>query len=161
MNIYKGLSLAETGGEENPYIRTRVIPEGGSSAFGPVQITRGLLNDVIDRNLLSPESVQFTQEIMLPMQQQMIKYGADDMIPGKEMYGYGETGGFDVEAYGDNYKKLANELIQLKLKESMDEKGNVDMDKFLTRWRGKKPEKNYRKKFFKGLNKKNSHYKED
>ena len=159
MNIYKGLSYAETGGEENPYIRTKVIPKGGSSAFGPVQITKGLLNDVINRNLLSSESSKFAQDIMLPMQQQMLKYGGKDMVAGKEMYGYGETGGFDVKAYGEQYKTLANELIQIKLKEATDKQGKVNIDKFLKRWRGKEPEKSYRKRFFKGLNKKGSHYK--
>lgn len=45
--IYKAISFAETGGEKNPWIRTKAIPKDGkgSTAYGPVQITGSLLDD--------------------------------------------------------------------------------------------------------------------
>ena len=164
MNLYDALSLAETGGEENPWIRTKVNPidpetgkKKGSTAFGPVQITKGLIENAIKNKVFTPETLKFVNEVMIPMQTSFIKYGAEDMIPGKEMFDYGQTGGFDVDTYEDAYKKMANELIQHELKRTMTD-GNVNLGAFLKEWRGREPEKRYKKRFYKGLKKKGSHY---
>lgn len=158
MNLYEALALAETGGEENPWIRTRVIPKGGSSAFGPVQITKGLLESAIRNKVLSSESAEFAQQVMLPMQQKFLQHGNTGKLPAElRAFDYGGTGNFDVESHGDMYRQLANELIQHELKRTMSN-GNIDLDAFLKAWRGKSPEKKYRHRFYKGLKKKGSHY---
>ena len=48
-DIYDAFAFAETGSFENPWIRnTDREVEGGSTAFGPVQVTLGLLEDYRD-----------------------------------------------------------------------------------------------------------------
>ena len=145
--LYTALSFAETGGEKNPWIRTNFRPPEGSSAFGPVQITKGLLEGAIKNNLLSPDSVKFANESLLPMQSLMLKYGGGDMQPGYEMYDYGGTGGFDSRQHSKAYNQLSKELIKWHI-----EKSGGDIDKFLRLWTsgnltGKSPEKGYINRF--------------
>jgi hypothetical protein len=139
-SIYDALSFAETGGEDYPWIRTRVQPAAGSTAFGPVQITKGLLEGAIKNKMLSPESEWFAKTVMLPMQGLMLKYGGKDMRKGYEQYDYGQTGGFDPVKYQEAYRKLATELISKQLK-------GDDVYGFLKTWRGATPEKEYRQRF--------------
>lgn len=49
-DLYKGLSVAETGSYPNPWIRTAVRPKGGSTAFGPVQLTHTTADDFLKRH---------------------------------------------------------------------------------------------------------------
>ena len=157
-SIYSALSNAETGGEENPWIRTKVMPKDGSTAFGPVQITSGLVTDALARKKLSNESIKFATEVLLPMQINFAKYGGKDMVEGKEVYDYGQTGGFDSDTYAESYQRLANELINMKIAES-SKNGVRDINAFLKKWRGKKPEKGYLQRFNKKF--KRNHYKKD
>ena len=139
-SIYDALSYAETGGEDYPWIRTKVQPPTGSTAFGPVQITKGLLEGALKNKMLSPESEWFAKTVMLPMQSLMLKYGGKDMQKGYERYDYGGTGGFDPLKYQEAYRKLATELISKQLK-------GDDVYKFLKIWRGAEPEREYRQRF--------------
>ena len=43
--LYGALVKAETGGQPNPFIRTKVRPSGGSTAYGPAQMTGTLTDD--------------------------------------------------------------------------------------------------------------------
>ena len=156
-NLYEALSYAETGGERNPWIRTNYQPPEGSSAFGPVQITKGLLENAIKNKLLSDDAIKFSNDVLLPMQSNMLKYGGGDMKPGYEMYDYGGTGGFKPEEYSKEYKNLSKELIKWHI-----EKSEGDIDKFLTLWKsgsldGKAPDEGYIKRFKSKY--KNTHYK--
>jgi hypothetical protein len=59
----------ETGGLENRYIRTKVKPQpggAGSSAYGPYQITHGLLSNTIDQSgeLFDPVELRAAQELL-------------------------------------------------------------------------------------------------
>jgi hypothetical protein len=128
---YRALAHAETGGEANPWIRTKVRPPAGSSAFGPVQITRGLASDPQYFDRLSPESQAFVTDHLWPMQDVMLRYGGKDMQPGMEDWDYGQTGRFPVEQQ-ENYKKFAKELIGL-----MSQKHAGDLGGFVQAWRGK------------------------
>ena len=150
-NIYESLSRAETGGEENPYIRTKVQPPKGSSAFGPTQITMGLINGALKNNLLSPQTEKFAKEVMVPMQEKMLEYGGEDMVPGMEQYDYGQTGGFDVEKYSKEYEQLSKELINILMEEVAKEAkttGDINIGAFLKKWRGKEPDKGYKERFY-------------
>ena len=58
--VYAGLAHAETGSFGNPYIRTVANnASGGSTAFGPVQITYKLAQGAATNGYLSPESQAF------------------------------------------------------------------------------------------------------
>ena len=152
--IYEALANAETGGEANPWIRTKVIPKGGSSAFGPVQLTHGLISDALKRKLLSDKSIKFSNEVMLPMQEQFLKYGSrPNLTPEQLVYDYGGTGNFDSN-YADAYKQLSNELIKLKVGDN-----NLEPVEIMKRWSWKEPDKGYQKRFMKKF--KRQHYRKD
>lgn len=143
--LFKAFAEAETGSFKNKYIRTAHQPKGGSSAFGPVQITHTKLLDYLERNDknkigLSPESIKFAQEVMLPMQNLMLKYGGKDMKPGYEDYDYGGSGKFDIEKYGPAYEKLAKEMLMYDYKLA-----GGDINKTIKSWRGVSNDERYNK----------------
>lgn len=137
--LFKAFASAETEGEADPYIRTRVKPKKGSSAFGPVQLTKGKVEDYVTRNLLPEDSATFARNILIPMQQDMLKYGGSDMIPGKEHLDYGQGGGFPVE-FRPMLDKLSKDMLMVDYKQSG---GNID--EMIVKWRGKEPEERYKK----------------
>lgn len=159
-NIYFALANAETGGEVDPWIRTnaRNTP-GGSSAFGPVQITRGLIEDMMNRNFLSQESQLFANNVMLPMQKNFLKYGN---MPGlteeQRIFDYGGGGGFNKQEHWDSYQKMANEIIGALMQQTSND-GQPNIDAFLKRWRGQDPEEGYKQRFMKAY--KPSHYRKN
>ena len=141
---YKSISSAETAAEEDPWIRTRVVPKGGSSAFGPAQVTMGKAIDYADRSDqtgMSEESVDFIDNTLVPMQEKMLKYGGKDMKPGFEAFDYGGKGDFKEEDKA-KYEKMSKEMIKHDL-----ENTDGDKEKFLKKWRGKEPDKGYIKRF--------------
>lgn len=139
---YKALQKAETGGEKNPWIRTKVQPPGGSTAYGPVQITMGKAIDYVnraDQTGMSPESVKFFNDVMRPMYESFKKYGKEPNKPGyKPEYDYGGTG-FFKEEHKVSYEKFANEMIRYDLN-----KVGGNQEAFLKVWRGQEPEKRYK-----------------
>ena len=59
----------ETGGLEDRFVRTQVKPQSGgagSSAYGPYQITHGLLEGTVEQSpqMFGPEELQAAQELM-------------------------------------------------------------------------------------------------
>ena len=126
---YDSFAAAETAGEKDPYIRTRVIPKGGSTAFGPVQITYTLAKDKVGK--LSPTSQEFFKTVLEPMYIKFQKLG--DTPAGKKnpAYDYGGTGNFPVEK-APEYELFAGELLGLLGKET-----GGDINKLIKRWRGK------------------------
>lgn len=48
--LYNALAKAETGSHSNPWIRTEVAPDGGSTAYGPVQLTLSTAADFVQRH---------------------------------------------------------------------------------------------------------------
>ena len=44
------ITQAETGGENDKFIRTKYAPKGGSTAYGPMQITATTLGDMVNRH---------------------------------------------------------------------------------------------------------------
>lgn len=133
--IYAGLSHAETGSEKNPHIRTKVRKApGGSSAFGPVQIT-GSLAEGARKNGYLKQTKEFYDKEMKPRYDAMNKHGNNkgkikDYDPD---YDYGGTAKFDPSKHGQDYEMFAKETIEGVAKEA----GN-DENKFIEKWRGKK-----------------------
>lgn len=92
--FYDAIQAAETGSMWNPWIRTRHAPKGGSSAYGPVQITGLKAADYIQR---FPEHmrgiVQFYNQTMAPMYANFLKYGREPNKPGYDRrWDYGGYG---------------------------------------------------------------------
>ena len=131
--MYQALSKAETGGEKNPYIRTKVKPKGGSTAFGKVQMTKTLIDDYDTRKKLSKESSEFYKTKMKPMYDNFIKHGNNKgKIKDYDAdYDYGGTGKFDIKDE-ESYKNLAKEI----LKDNAISNKNDD-EKVIKAWRGK------------------------
>jgi hypothetical protein len=127
------LSEAETGSYKDPFIRTtaRKTP-GGSTAFGPVQLTGSTAEDYANRGVLSPESQEFYRNTLAPMYENFRKYGNEpNLTPDQALYDYGGTGGFDPNTQSDGYNTLTKEIMQDMMKRS-----GGDMQKFIQLWRG-------------------------
>jgi len=148
--IYSSISHAETGGEKNPYIRTKVrTAKGGSSAFGPTQITGKLAEGASKQGYLSDESKKFYEKEMKPRYKKMLYHGnmkgkIKDYNP---RYDYGGDAEFDSKKHGKAYEKFSKEIMTGVLKEAKgDEKG------FVKRWRGKgeKEDPEYFKRYNEG-----------
>lgn len=71
-----GIAEAETGDFPNRWIRTANRPAGGSTAFGPHQITQGLAKDMFTRypKLMAPHQAYYTNTF-LPMTDKFRIYG--------------------------------------------------------------------------------------
>ena len=81
-DIYDAFSFAETGSFDNPWIRTTASEtEGGSTAYGPVQVTGGLLTDYLNNE---PDVYNNNKEIadLLREQASLFNYyGNEENIP--------------------------------------------------------------------------------
>ncbi len=146
---YEGIAHAETGGEKNPYIRTRVKDApGGSTAFGPVQITGKLAEGAHKAGYLK-ESKKFYESEMKPRYDKM-KYHGNNKGKVKDYnprYDYGGDAEFDSKKHGKDYEVFANEIISGVSKEAKD-----DENKFVEKWRGKseKQDPEYYKRYREG-----------
>lgn len=132
--LYAGLSNAETGSFDNPFIRTTAKnTSGGSTAFGPVQVTYKLAQGAAKNGYLSPESESFYENVMKPKYELMLKHGNNKSgADYNNQYDYGGTAEFDTTQYGQAYQQFAKEIMSGIAKESG---GNER--KFIEKWRGK------------------------
>lgn len=132
--MYAGLSHAETGSFQNPYIRTTDnTSKGGSTAFGPVQITYKLAQGADKNGYLSPDSKIFYEQVMKPKYEQMLKHGNNSgKIPDyNPIYDYGGNAGFDPTQHSQDYEQFAKDIIAGVAKESGGNEGT-----FIQKWRG-------------------------
>lgn len=120
--LYSALSFAETGGELDKFIRTKA-GGGISSAYGPVQITKSLVESALSRNILSPELRGYAKEYIL----QGNKF-LDASISDPE-YGLGGKGHLGERKA--EYESMAKELIAWEASKS-----GSDLNNFIQRWRG-------------------------
>ena len=152
-NRYKAISHAETGSEKNPHIRTKLKnTPGGSTAFGPAQITGTTAEGAYKAGYLSKESKKFHEEVMRPKYELMKKHGNNkgkvkDYNP---RYDYGGDAEFDAKKHGASYEKYAKDIIGGVSKEA---KG--DEKEFVRKWRGKteKQDPEYFKRYEEGKKK--------
>ncbi len=133
--MYSAIQNAETGSVDNPYIRTTANnAPGGSTAFGPVQVTYNLAQGANKNGYLSPESKKFFEEVMKPRYELMLKHGNNQgKIPDyNPAFDYGGTIQFDPTQHGQQYEQFAKEIMSGIAKEA----GGRE-DKFVQLWRGK------------------------
>ena len=158
--LYKMLEKAETGGEDDPWIRTNVNPRDdietgkiiGSSAYGPVQMTGGansMIQNILNKPWLQKEiglnqddieyAKRFTQQA-----QNFLLYGGGDwkeMVEkgqispeeGKtisETYEYGMPGMLTSDADKKSYETLAKKIMQYEY----DRAGQNELE-FIKNWR--------------------------
>lgn len=136
-SLYSAINRAEMTARPNPddqWIRTTSVPVKGSTAFGPVQITNSLVQGAIANKELSPESAKFYTDVMEPMYKQFIKHGQNKgkMAGYDKNFDYGGSGYFQGAENRVAYERLAQELIQGRIKEAGGDKLRA-----AEKWRGK------------------------
>ena len=130
--LFEAIALAETGGESDPFIRTRVAPAGGSTAYGPVQITGTLAKDYLNRrdSLFSPEEKNYLERFI----EQADKFSTFGLEPEKEgynpRYDYGGEGVLRSEEDKAIYKSVAEKMLG-----DIYESNDADIDKTIKDWR--------------------------
>ena len=165
--VYEVLTKPETGGEKDPFIRTRVAEGEGSSAYGPVQITKGLMEDPRYSDIVDPSEFEARQRL-IEQSDKFLKYGNKDwqklLNEGKisqeeaeeaqALYEYGMPGNFvRTEKDKEDYKNYAITVIDKMLKELniKDMNDKKKLIKFIRRWRGVDTDSQYEKDFLETL----------
>ena len=161
--VYEALTVPETGVFEDPFIRTEFIPEGGSTAYGPVQITKGLMEDPRYSDIDDPyESI--ARQRLINQGEKFARFGNRDWerllesgeITQKEadeaaaLYEYGKSGDYVRDDRDkEDYRRYAVSIIDRKLKDLEKEgfKDRKKLEKFLKEW-NPKASKKYIKEFF-------------
>ena len=142
--LYKAIAAAETGGEKDPWIRTRVAPKKGSSAYGPLQLTKTLADDYLERKpIFSPQGTNYLQRFST-QGKKFLDYGREPNKPGYDpRYDYGGQGDLRTTADKADYGRVVKAILGSMLKEY------GSPEKVLTRWRGKseKQDPRYYKRF--------------
>ena len=136
---YKALENAETKAEidqgKSNYIRTRANKtEGGSSAFGPVQIT-GTLAEGAHKNGYLKESKEFYEKEMAPRYKKMLYHGNNKgkVADYNPRYDYGGDAEFDPKKHAQSYEVFAKEVMT-----GIDKEAKGDEKEFVRKWRGRK-----------------------
>lgn len=150
-DAYSSISYAETYGEKNPFIRTRVQPEGGSTAFGPAQITAKLAEGSAKNGYLK-KSKEFYEKEMKPRYKKMLHNGGNKgkVKDYNERYDYGGDAEFDADKNGKDYETFAKEIMTGVAGEAKE-----DENVFVQKYRGKseKEDPEYYKRYREGKQK--------
>lgn len=128
---YQNFKRAEVGNLEG-FIRTKHAPVEGSSAYGPVQMTRDLVVDMVDnKHITVPDDLKDYTKRFIEQGNNFLKYGKEPNKPGYDKkYEYGEAGDLTSEQDKKDYKKLAKLIIKYHY-DLVD--GNTD--KLINAWR--------------------------
>lgn len=112
--LYAAFKNAETRGleGEDAFIRTNAnLAPGGSSAYGPVQITGSLVQDMMDRGVI-PDDLKDYSNRFLDQSKLFLKYGNEKDLEGYDpKYDYGGSGHLTTEQDQADYNRLARVLI--------------------------------------------------
>ena len=130
--LYRAIAEAETGSFSKKWIRTTSMPSAGSSAYGPVQITKTLVEDIASRYPKFKNSNKEYIDKFIKQGELFLKYGGKDMVKGFEKYDYGKSGDLTSQQDRIDYTKMAYDLMQIILKEK-----KYNLHAFIKRWRGK------------------------
>lgn len=147
--LYTAVASAETGGQPDPFIRTKVTTaKGGSSAYGPVQITKSLASNMLRKY---PDAFDAEEKAYLAkfieQGNTFLKYGNEPWREGYDpKYDYGGAGVLNSAEDRAMYEQVAKKFMQIEL-----DAVSGDVDKFIRRWRGADPEKWYASKIKKGM----------
>ncbi len=140
---YTRLQRAETAGEKDPWIRTREIPKEGSSAYGPVQLTKGLAELTLKAGYFkdNPEVEKWIKNKFIPHGFRLLKHGKmEGKIPDYDSrFDYGGAGDFNEQ--DKRMYERANKIILCK---ELEKNPDLDIPKY---WRGKEPEESYRERY--------------
>ncbi|UCD07086.1 MAG: hypothetical protein JSW41_04620 [Candidatus Aenigmatarchaeota archaeon] len=130
--LVDAIVAAETGGESDPFVRTRVVPKGGSTAYGPAQITGTLAKDFLERrsDMFSKDEKSYLKRFI----KQADKFSQFGNEPDKKgydpRYDYGGQGDLTSEADRETYNSIAKKMIGYTYT-----KNNQDLDSTLLEWR--------------------------
>lgn len=134
-DFYNRVSHAETGSVKDPWIRTTASKTpGGSTAYGPVQMTRNLIKDRVERTPDIFREGNLTHAKNLVTQGDAFnEFGNNPRRPGyKPIYDYGGSGLMgDTPARRQGYEAVAKDIIR-----DMLIRNKGDARKTLTQWRG-------------------------
>ena len=122
--LYAAFKNAETRGLEgkDAFIRTNAnLAPGGSSAYGPVQITGTLVQDMMDRGVI-PDDLKDYSNRFLDQSKLFLKYGNEKDLEGYDpKYDYGGSGHLTTEQDQADYNRLARVLIDHHYKNARSE----------------------------------------
>ena len=130
--LFDAVAVAETGGEEDPFVRTRFAPEEGSTAYGPVQITATLASDYLKRksNLFTREEKDYLKRF-LSQAKLFNKYGREPDKEGYDSrYDYGGSGDLTSDQDRALYRRVAEKMLA-----DVYKRNNGNLDKTLKEWR--------------------------
>jgi len=130
--LYDAFKHAETGGESNPWIRTKVRPKGGSTAYGPVQLTKRLV-DLYREN--EPQVLAPYSDILKKFDKQAELFKTHGAEPEKQrgyntIWDYGGTGFNWSDKEKDQYEVMNKAIMSHMMTYQ------PDMDSFISGWRG-------------------------
>lgn len=131
-NLYQAFAKAETGGVPDPWIRTMSIPKQGSTAYGPVQITKTLAEGYVDKHkdLFTPEELAYLERF-IEQGNLFAEFGRE---PNKEGYDpkfeYGGSGILTSDEDKALYERVAKKMLKQHYKNN---KG--DLSKTIKEWR--------------------------
>lgn len=172
----RAINYAEMGNIKNQFIRTRSRPkiyydekkkrwvQLESTAFGPGQITHGLLSGALKNY---PEFRKkwgkFANEVMMPMYKLHFANSNKNKAGYDPIYGYGGTSGWD-HRHNAQYMEMFNDLLKVVGSEVHKEFSGLPeaertpnrlTDMFISKWRGKTRESDprYFNAFYGYLNK--------
>ncbi|EHV3815206.1 hypothetical protein K0N88_001196 [Salmonella enterica] len=126
-HLYRSLSVAETGGLDNRFIRTKAAEAGLSTAYGPAQLTVTTAKNFYDKHpdLFNDEQKAYMQRF-IEQGQRMKEAPKDD-----EVFGYGKPGTMGNSAED---RRTYYEVNRIML-DQMIKKNNGDLEKTLREWR--------------------------
>lgn len=133
-STYNAIAAAETGGEVNPFIRTRVRPDKGSSAYGPVQLTGTLAKDYLTRfsTLFSSPEKNYLSNFVGQANQFNLHGNMAGKLPNYDpKFDYGGTGTLTNLADRSMYTNVTKKIIG-----DMMNKSTNGTEGFLKAWRG-------------------------
>ena len=112
--MYEALASVETGSQTNPWIRTKHRPVGGSTAYGPVQMTGTLLRDMLERHpeLFDTHETRYIRRL-LTQAEHFCTHGGARGEPGyMPEYDYGGQGDCDRGTVDRHlYKRVALAIL--------------------------------------------------
>jgi len=134
------IQRAETGSEKDPFIRTRHRPKGGSTAFGPGQITGQTLRDFNARHPQEFSNVKGYMNTLIDQSKEFAKYGAEPKKSGYEArFDYGGSGNPEAKDT-DKYNIVQRGVLRGMAKDIFGEipskLSKEQREKLVTRYRG-------------------------
>ena len=156
-DIYRAFEYAETGSMNNKWIRTKYSPNGGSTAYGPLQITSSLVKDLSKRYPSFYKTHKSYIDKFIKQGELFAWYGnkehktkKDKMYPVYDkIFDYGGIGILNSDKDKISYVKMAYDMLKILLKEHKN-----DINKMITHWRGmpESGDKSYYTKIYSKLN---------